>query len=179
MGPASAASALATDGPRTPAASRWDGLPRSDEKHPSGLQARLSKGMADYDDLFQAEEQTTALIPWPTVCGRSDGRVEGRRHPDDCCVPPLETAVVATSTSPELCSDGTRPVTIVYVSLATRTHPTSPVSYCVSHGRYVPEMCTTARDVQLIRYVRAYVENPSNGKSKEVRSALGSFLTHS
>ena len=132
MGPASAASALATDGPGTPAASRWDGFPRSDEKHPSGLQARLSKGMADYDDLFQAEGQTTALIPWPTVCGRSDGRVEGRRHPDDCCVPPLETAVVATSTSPELCSDGTRPVTIVYVSLATRTHPTSPVSYCVS-----------------------------------------------
>lgn len=115
--------------------------------------AHLTKGIADYDDIFQVEPeqsdrpcpvtQLTALVEWPSVCNGGD---DGRPPRDDgCCVPIAQIAIVATSTSRELCSDGIYPVTIVYT----------------------PEKCDTRGDVQLIRYVAAIVDNPTNGKSRE------------
>jgi len=108
--------------------------------------AHRTKKLAQFDELLFA--QTAQLGAWPAqdVCEGKDYNKPPK--PDEvCCVQSGETVIVVTSTSSSLCADGVNPVTIVYT----------------------PEKCAKANSVvnlTFVRYVKAYVENPSNGQTK-------------
>ena len=108
----------------------------SEQGHYRGVpswQADRTKPTADFDELFEIaslveepaaspiERPTTTLVQWPTVCDGSDNKPPA---PDNvCCIPEQATAIAVTSTSPGLCSDGVRPVTILYALLRCLPRP--------------------------------------------------------